>query len=149
MDVRNFLIEEFETNSRRYLGVVFTSNSPQELIKIHQKLQQHLCPVEEWAGPGQFSAPQIPITRLKFCDSVFREKHPDGLIINFPEDWMFDWSDDDKRVFWTELSQTYGINKIFVITAGSPSNIQMISKSFISRQLNNSNITAWTSKYDR
>lgn len=148
MDVKNFLTDVFNTTSRRYLGVVFSSNSPNELKRIHQSLLQHLSPIEEWIGPGQYKAPQIPITRLSYCDLVFREKYPEGLIINCPEDWMFGWSEEDKKVFWTQLSQTYGLNKVFVITSGSPSNLQMINKSFVSHQLNNSNITAWTSKYD-
>jgi hypothetical protein len=148
MDVKDFLRVEFNNFRRRYKGLVFTSNSSNELSSIRQSLLQALSPIDEWIKPGEYHAPLMPISRMDFCEQVFRKNHPDGLLIFLPEEWMFDWTDDDKRVFWRELSQTFGQNKIYVVSNGTTSNIQLINKNFVSTHLEKSNITAWTSKYE-
>jgi hypothetical protein len=79
---------------------------------------------------------------------VFNESHPNGLLITFPEEWMFNWTELDKGVFWTKLSQTYGLNDIYVIFKGTPVITQEVSKYFKIKSNQNSNISAWISKYE-
>ena len=147
MDVKTFLHSRVDTNPR-YLGCAFSSNDISQLTKLHADLLKFLSPIEEWARPGEFNSPAVPISRRKFCDLVFSQHHQKGLLIQFPEDWMFDWTELDKGVFWTSLSQTYGVNKIYVIFRGTPSNIQEVCKYFNQVGLDNLNISVWTSKYE-
>lgn len=147
MDVKTFL-QLREDASPRYLGCAFSSNEISQLKKLHAELLKFLSPIEEWAQPGEFDSPMVPISRSKFCDLVFSKRHQNGLLIQFPEEWMLDWTELDKGVFWTTLSQTYGVNKIYVIFKGTPSNIQEVSKYFNQVSLDNSNTSVWTSKYE-
>lgn len=147
MDVKTFL-QFRESVSPRYLGCAFSSNEISQLKKLHVELLKFLSPIEDWTQPGEFDSPAVPISRRIFCDLVFSKRHQNGLLIQFPEEWMFDWTELDKGVFWTTLSQTYGVNKIYVIFKGTPSNIQEVSKYFNQVSIDNSNTSVWTSKYE-
>jgi len=147
MDVK-LLFESIKIEQCRYRGFAFSSNSSEELKDINDELLKYLAPVEEWSKPGLFTAPNIPISRMSFCDNVFRIKHPNGLLINYPEEWMFNWTELDKGVFWSQLSQTYGLNTIYVTIKGTPLNIKEISKYFKPHKLSDSKISVWTSKYE-
>jgi hypothetical protein len=133
----------------RYLGVIFLANSMPGLDLLKRKLMQNLAPVEIWEIPGQNGAPKIPISRYDFSNAVFSCRHPDGLIIYLPEEWMLGWADDDRRVFWSNLAQTYGNNNIYVVYAGTPSNISHLQSYFSRKNIGDSNFAILSSKYEQ
>ena len=148
MDVSDFL-KAYEKQDKRYLGIAFSSNSPAQLKKIKEDLLRHLSPIEEWESPGTFSSPEVPVSRLQFCQSAFVNRHPQGLLINLPEEWMFDWSVLDRVAFWNMLSQTYGMNRVYVIFRGTPTSMQAVGNCFEPQDLGKSNVTVWKSKYEQ
>jgi len=147
MDVKLFF-DTIKMNNYRYRGIAFSTNTSSDLKKLNDDLLKYLSPIEEWSSPGDFNSPQIPISRLDFCELVFRTPHPNRLLITNPEEWMFNWTELDKGVFWTQLSQTYGLNDIYVTYKGTPLITQEVSKYFKLRNLADSNISVWTSKYE-
>lgn len=134
--------------SPRYLGLAFLANSMPGLELIKRKLTQLLAPVEIWDRPGHNGAPRIPISRNDFCHAIFNAEHPDGLIVYLPEEWMLSWPSDDRRVFWSNLAQTYGRNRVYVVYAGTPSNMSHLQSYFHRKDIGESDIAILSSKYE-
>jgi len=135
--------------SHRYLGLAFLANSMPGLELLKRKLTQLLTPVEIWDRPGHNGAPLIPISRNNFCHAIFNVKHSNGLIVYLPEEWMLSWPDDDKRVFWSNLAQTYGHNRVYIIYAGTPSNMSHLQSYFHRNDIGESNFSILSSKYEK
>jgi hypothetical protein len=133
----------------RYLGVAFLADSMAGLELLRRKLDQLLAPIDIWEHPGQNGAPKIPISRSDFCHAVFSVPHPNGLIIYLPEEWMLGWPDDDRRVFWSNLAQTYGRNNIYVVYASTPTNINHLQNYFHRQEIADPNFAILSSKYEQ
>lgn len=146
-------LKEFLTKRQRslprYLGVAFLADSMPGLELLRRKLDQLLAPVDIWERPGHNGAPQIPISRSEFCHAVFSVARPNGLIIYLPEEWMLGWPDDDRRVFWSNLAQTYGRNNVYVVYASTPTNMSHLQSYFHRQEIAESNFAILSSKYEQ
>lgn len=147
-ELKEFLASRARS-SPRYLGLAFLANSMPGLQLLKRKLMQILAPVEVWDRPGHNGAPQAPISRYEFCHAIFGKEHPDGLIVNLPEEWMLGWPDDDRRVFWSNLAQTYGRNKVYVVYASTPLNMSHLQSYFHRNDIGESNFAILSSKYEQ
>ena len=130
----------------RYLGLAFLSNSMPGLEFLKRKLAQYFPSAEMWDKPGHNGAPRIPVSRIDFCHEIFRKQHPDGLIVYLPEEWMVGWADEEKRVFWSNLAETSGLNKIYIIYASTPSNMVHLQSNFHCKIIGESNFMILTSQ---
>lgn len=146
--LKDFLSKR-QRSSPRYLGLAFLASSMSGLELLKRKLHQLLAPVEVWDRPGHNGAPQIPISRSDFCHAIFGVERPDGLIIYLPEEWMLGWPDDDRRVFWSNLAQTFGRNDVYVVYASTPSNMSHLQNYFHRKEIGDSNFSILSSKYEQ
>jgi hypothetical protein len=80
---------------------------------------------------------------------VFHQPHPNGLILFMPEQWMYNWTKNDKAVFWAQLSETYGQNRIYVVFGETPSILQFASQYLTRVNTAAQQISVWTSKRER
>lgn len=138
-----------QRSSPRYLGLAFLANSMPGLELLRRKLDQLLAPIDIWDRPGFDGAPQIPISRSDFCHAVFSVERPNGLIVYLPEEWMLGWPDDDRRVFWSNLAQTYARNNVYVVYASTPTNMSHLQNYFHRQALGDSNFAILSSKYEQ
>lgn len=143
------LIRARKKANTRYRGLAFSATSQEGLLQLKQKLLQILSPITVWTYLEQGDAAGLRMSRINFCDAAFKERHPDGLLIYLPEDWMVDWPSSEKRVFWSRLSDTYGINDVYVVFAGTPSNIQDVNSYLVPHGLKNLPVSVWSSKYEQ
>jgi hypothetical protein len=146
MDVREIL-DQREREKPRYAGLGFSASSAQVLVDIKDKLVRYLSPIDVWSFPGRDLAPNRPISRLELCEKAFSDRHPNGLIVYLPEEWMFDWPDKERMAFWAALAQTFGINSVYVVFSGAPFNTQLISHYFLQTAVPGQQFSLWTSRY--
>ncbi|MDM8558468.1 hypothetical protein [Candidatus Parabeggiatoa sp. HSG14] len=60
---------------------------------------------------------------------------------------MFDWSNLDKRAFWSALSETYGRHPVFAVFADTFDNIHFIESYLNPKSLLSLPIRVWISKH--
>jgi hypothetical protein len=147
MDLESF-VTAYQESRPRYLGLAFSSPSVPALVKARDRLQRLLAPVDVWRDPDDKVSPMQPISRLQFCDEVFHKRHLDGLIIAFPEEWMIEWPDPERGVFWCRLSETFGVNHIYSLFIETPLNLQHVTRYFTGTHLDDG-FTAWISRHGR
>ena len=148
MDVREALSLYSKTNVR-YRAVIFTDNKIGVLQHLKNKLMQCLSPIRVWGSPEDVGAPPVPISRSDFCRLVLEGNQDDGLILFRPEQWMFDWTEKDASNFWIQLSETYGRNWVYVVTAEALNNLKFISNSFKKTNSDSQAFSVWISKHER
>ncbi len=98
----------------RYLGVVITVKSLPVGLILYKALCDKYSSFDHWNAPGESSAPPIDMYVTNFSRAVFVPERY-GLIINEPENWLFQWSTNNQKGFWCELSQHYGRSPVIVI----------------------------------
>ncbi len=148
MDLETF-ISRYQRSLPRYRGLAFSASSISVISEVRDRLQRYLAPVDLWRMPGDGVSPTRPITKSDFHQEVFDRPHPDGLIICFPEEWMVEWPDPERDLFWCSLSETFGANWIYSLIGETPLGVQHISRHFHRTSLENGAVTAWTSRHGR
>jgi hypothetical protein len=147
--LRRFLNERArQSPPPRYLGIGLSSVSQSDLHTIKTKLVQLVQPDAVWEAPGHGGAPEAPISRNEFCRRLFSNEYK-NVVVYLPEDWMFGWSESDRRVFWSTLACAYGRNRVYVVFSGTASTLSNVD-SYLHRSVSlDSGIHIYTSKHER
>jgi hypothetical protein len=148
VDIREIL-DRHEKETQRYFGIALSNVNPHVLTDIKNQLLQCLSPTELWIAPGEDQAPLVPVSRVQFCIEVFGKPHPNGLIVFMPDQWMFNWTKNDRAVFWAQLAETYGQNRIYVVFGETPSIVQFASTYLTRVTTAAQQVSVWTSKRER
>lgn len=108
-----FAVERYY-DSCRYLGIILTVRSLPVGLSIYNALCEKYDCFDHWNAPGESSAPPLNSYATDFSRRVFSPERC-GLIINEPENWLFQWSTNNQKGFWCELSQHYGRSPVIVV----------------------------------
>lgn len=98
----------------RYLGVILTVRSLPLGLNLYNAFCEKYHDYDRWNAPGESSAPPLDSYATDFSRRVFITERC-GLIINEPENWLYQWSTNNQKGFWCELSHHYGRSPVIVI----------------------------------
>jgi hypothetical protein len=129
----------------RYRGLGLSANAPEDLALITETLQTLLPDYILWEL-GQNCAPELPCHRAAFIEQAF-EVFQRGLIISLPEEWMYEWSNLDKRAFWAAISETYGRHAVIAVFADTFDNTRLVEPYLNAKPLSSLPVRVWVSKY--
>lgn len=144
----NSALEEFFDAYRdaRYQGVVIAVHSENDRRLVQGQLEALLLDCDLWSGPGVNGAPDIPCLRREFLNQVLSRRQRTLLLIS-PTDWMLDWPEEDRAVFWTGVAELYARHRVRVLTVETPEISRHLRVGFKRHLLSGTEVAIWLSRH--
>ena len=130
----------------RYQGVVITVPSESDRRLVQGQLEALLLDCDLWSAPGVDGAPDIPCSRRVFVDQVLSRRQRTLLLIS-PADWMLDWPEEDRAVFWTGVADLYGRHAVRVLAVETPEISRHLRVGFNRHRLAGTGVALWLSRH--
>ena len=130
----------------RYQGVVITVPSENDRRLVQGQLEALLLDCDLWSAPGVDGAPDIPCPRRVFVEQVLSRRQRPLLLIS-PPDWMLDWPEEDRAVFWTGVADLYGRQAVRVLTVETPAISRHLRVGFNRYRLSGTEVALWLSRH--
>ena len=113
---------------------------------VQGQLEALLLDCDLWSTPGADGAPDIPCSRRVFNNQVFGRRQRSLLLIA-PTEWMLDWPDEDRTVFWLGVADLYGRHAVRVLAVETPAISQYLRVGFIRYRLLGTDVAIWLSRH--
>ena len=90
-------------------------------------------------------APDIPCSRRVFTTTSYHVEADPAADLTC--DWMFDWPEEDRAVFWSGLADLYGRHALRVLTVETPADKPSFARRFQSLSAGRDRGGVWLSRH--